>query len=290
MNIRSYVYWIRHNKHTDLLTEGYIGVTSTNPNQRLSSHVHEFKVGRKDKSKFGCAIKKYGWDNLTMDVIIISTKEMCYTYEEILRPEEFIGWNTKKGGDLPPDPRYVYEESTIQSALEDYYINKLPFNEISSKHGITPSYFKSMRTEGKRKSSLLLFKNNHPDIDTDSPRCLMCKYSKDLIMESLHLYYNVAGYSRGDIEDITGLPSSYLKKIISGKAAQDLLNNFMTSYEERKIPLSLSRFTTEHYNNIISEIPKLIHEGLSVSKICKKLRISDSTYNKVMKHIDKCEV
>jgi group I intron endonuclease len=90
------VYWIRHNKHSDVLTEGYIGITN-NLNNRLRYHKE-----RNTNKKLRNAISKYQ-DEIIVDVLYeYDTEDEALQKEEELRPKEFIGWNLAPGGGKPP--------------------------------------------------------------------------------------------------------------------------------------------------------------------------------------------
>ena len=92
------VYWIREQSHTDLMTQGYIGV-SGDVEKRFASHKGMWS-GTNNYLKN--AIKKHGWDNLAKSVLLISTKEYCLDIERKLRPADKIGWNLTIGGGYPP--------------------------------------------------------------------------------------------------------------------------------------------------------------------------------------------
>ena len=92
------VYWIREQSHTDLMTQGYIGV-SGDVKKRFASHKGMWS-GTNNYLKN--AIKKHGWDNLVKSVLLISTKEYCLDIERKLRPADKIGWNLTIGGGYPP--------------------------------------------------------------------------------------------------------------------------------------------------------------------------------------------
>lgn len=90
------VYWIRHNKHSDVLTEGYIGITN-NLNNRLRYHKE-----RNTNKKLRNAISKYQ-DEIIVDVLYeYDTEDEALQKEEELRPKQFIGWNLAPGGGKPP--------------------------------------------------------------------------------------------------------------------------------------------------------------------------------------------
>ncbi len=91
------VYWIRHADHIDLMTQGYIGVSS-NSERRFVEHSRS-----KGNPHLVYAIKKYGWDNLIKTQILIAEEEYCLEVERKLRPDKSIGWNCAIGGGNPPN-------------------------------------------------------------------------------------------------------------------------------------------------------------------------------------------
>lgn len=91
------LYWIHRKSHTDILTQGYIGV-STNVESRFS--VHKSCLKNKDspviyRSDFREAMDE---DDLVFEVILKSTQEYCLYMENKLRPSWCIGWNIAAGG------------------------------------------------------------------------------------------------------------------------------------------------------------------------------------------------
>jgi hypothetical protein len=92
------VYWIREQSHTDLMSQGYIGV-SGNVDERFESHKGMYS----GTNNYLCnAIKKYGWDNLVKSVLVFADKDYCFDIERKLRPADQIGWNLVMGGGKPP--------------------------------------------------------------------------------------------------------------------------------------------------------------------------------------------
>ena len=92
------VYWIHLSNHSDFTKEGYIGI-STNLDKRLFKHRN---ASRDSNSHLYRAIRKYGWDNIVVDKLLVSSVEYCREIENKLRPTPSIGWNEIPGGDLPP--------------------------------------------------------------------------------------------------------------------------------------------------------------------------------------------
>jgi hypothetical protein len=90
------VYWIAHKDHSDIFSQGYVGV-SNNVDYRWNSHKKlQTNVHLKN------AITKYGWDNLVKKVVLIGKEDYCLEIENKLRPADKIGWNLVCGGGKPP--------------------------------------------------------------------------------------------------------------------------------------------------------------------------------------------
>jgi GIY-YIG catalytic domain len=90
------VYWIHHPDHTDMFSQGYIGV-SKDAEKRWEQHLK-----KSDNRHFRFAINKYGWGNLIKKQILIAEEDYCLDIERKLRPTEGIGWNVAIGGGKPP--------------------------------------------------------------------------------------------------------------------------------------------------------------------------------------------
>lgn len=80
--IMAILYWVHLPEHTDIFTQGYVGVTS-NAHRRFTSHKHKFK--------------EYS-NSLISSTILIADKSYCYLIEQKLRLEKNIGWNKSRGG------------------------------------------------------------------------------------------------------------------------------------------------------------------------------------------------
>ena len=94
------VYWIRCADHTDMTSQGYIGV-SGRFDRRMWEH---YNLEGNRHLKF--AIKKYGWDNLVKTQILIADEDYCLDIERKLRPTDDIGWNCTTGCGKPPINRW----------------------------------------------------------------------------------------------------------------------------------------------------------------------------------------
>ena len=97
--MNSSVYWIHRPEHTDLFNQGYIGVSN---NTRLRWNGHKSKAGNLHLQR---AIKKYGWENLEKDVVLVADEAYCLNVETKLRSRAEIGWNIVAGGGMPPSSR-----------------------------------------------------------------------------------------------------------------------------------------------------------------------------------------
>ena len=83
-------------EQTNVAIEGYVGI-AMNFEQRMSAHKSCAKTG-KEQTLYK-AIRKYGWDNLVKEVILVSNENYCLEIEKKLRPVSRIGWNIAIGGE-----------------------------------------------------------------------------------------------------------------------------------------------------------------------------------------------
>lgn len=93
----AFVYWIRLPEHTDMFSEGYVGITSQYPYVRYRSHINSAKNNTQYKTKIQNAILKYG-DRLIFQVLVECDRQYAFDLEEKLRPSPSIGWNLRMGG------------------------------------------------------------------------------------------------------------------------------------------------------------------------------------------------
>lgn len=90
------LYWIRHQDHTDIFSQGYVGV-SNNVKKRWYDH-----KTYTNNAHLKHSIQKHGWDNLIKEVVLIADDDYCLNIEKQLRPSDKIGWNIVMGGGKPP--------------------------------------------------------------------------------------------------------------------------------------------------------------------------------------------
>lgn len=95
------VYWIRLPEHTDVFSEGYVGVTSKTSKERFKVHAAQARCNSsKKKYRIHNVISKYG-EQLIVETLCISDEDYAYSVENKLRPEPGIGWNLAAGGSNP---------------------------------------------------------------------------------------------------------------------------------------------------------------------------------------------
>jgi hypothetical protein len=97
---KAYIYWLHLSEHTDMKSEGYIGVAK-NHHKRFESHKREALKSNHENPHLQQAFQKYG-DRIQKHIVWLGEENVCYENEEILRPKPGIGWNINKGGDKPP--------------------------------------------------------------------------------------------------------------------------------------------------------------------------------------------
>lgn len=132
------VYWIHLESHTDILKEGYVGVTC-DFESRMKRHLT--RTARSD-NHFGRAIIMYGWINLVKEVVFTGTKEECFQYENKLRPDYQIGWNEAIGGEYRDNSPFIDYQRRINKGWS--------YDKTGSKN---PFFGKKHTPESRRKNS-----------------------------------------------------------------------------------------------------------------------------------------
>lgn len=107
------VYWIHLEEHTDIFSQGYVGVTSVGVEKRFSQHKSTSKTG---KFPISLALRKYG-NKIIVSTVLVAETAYCYLIEEKLRPTPRIGWNCASGGDSTLDG-FKHSEETKQKLSE----------------------------------------------------------------------------------------------------------------------------------------------------------------------------
>lgn len=91
-----FVYWIHLPEQSDVASQGYVGITD-NFEQRMFAHKSCAKSGKNEI--LYKAIRKYGWNLLIKEIIVIGDEEYCKNLERKLRPKPRIAWNIAIGGE-----------------------------------------------------------------------------------------------------------------------------------------------------------------------------------------------
>lgn len=90
------VYWLRCADHTDMFSQGYVGITRHGrEKRRFWEHKN---VGQ--NAHLRNALNKY---DVIQEVLLIADENYCKEIEQKLRPFENIGWNIVTGGGFPPN-------------------------------------------------------------------------------------------------------------------------------------------------------------------------------------------
>lgn len=120
--MRTSLYWIRHKDHTDMFSQGYVGI-SNNINRRWSDH----SKGATNSTYLKNAIKKYGWENLVKEIVLIADEKYCLNIENKLRNIAGLGWNIVPGGGMPPSQKGKKRSNKTKakkSGINNYYFQK----------------------------------------------------------------------------------------------------------------------------------------------------------------------
>lgn len=186
------LYWIRLEAHTNIHTEGYVGIT-TNIGERMRAH----KKCKRDTYLYN-SIRKYGWDSLTIDIVIENiTQEEVLFLEELYRPTQRIGWNSQKGGELGVESEwYSIKENADKHRIATAVATKLAIAEKDT----------TERRSQRGKQSHIDHADSYRDISLGSknPRAILdekavkvIKYKlipQGLSNKEIGVMFNVKGY------------------------------------------------------------------------------------------------
>ena len=90
-----YVYWVRRSIHSDIKTEGYVGITD-DIDRRFKQHRDSVDLVNYT-SVITEALREH--DDIVFDIVeTCNDREDAKAMERSLRPEYRIGWNVAKGG------------------------------------------------------------------------------------------------------------------------------------------------------------------------------------------------
>lgn len=98
----AFVYWIRHKDHTDILTEGYVGITNRSVSYRLKEHYRAVRSIDVPNENVNISIVHKAMHKYKDDIIVDTVCECDHDYalwlENKIRPLPNIGWNLSVGG------------------------------------------------------------------------------------------------------------------------------------------------------------------------------------------------
>lgn len=93
------LYWIHDINHTDITTEGYIGVTKNFKNRMISHNRWAIRYKEENHSNQRTLHKNIlKSEKVLSTILLIGNKEYIGEVEEKLRPRPRIGWNAACGG------------------------------------------------------------------------------------------------------------------------------------------------------------------------------------------------
>ena len=92
-----YLYWIREAHHTDIFSEGYVGITQ-NFDYRVYQHISNAKNPNQWKNYRTVFRKALISGDFMSTIVLVGSRNYCLEVEEKLRPEWKIGWNLARGG------------------------------------------------------------------------------------------------------------------------------------------------------------------------------------------------
>lgn len=96
------LYWLHLIDHTDVFTQGYVGVTTRLIDVRFKEHCNKFRNSYNPYNPLHVAFAQYGLENIIKTRLCICAADEAYNLEKIFRPFEYMGWNTAQGGKVSP--------------------------------------------------------------------------------------------------------------------------------------------------------------------------------------------
>lgn len=96
------VYWIHLESHTDVRTQGYVGITRCGADKRFQTHKRNSKKPEHSHKTISKAIQKYG-GSILLTILCFCSKSYAKQLEFNLRSSPFIGWNMNVGGGHGPE-------------------------------------------------------------------------------------------------------------------------------------------------------------------------------------------
>ena len=112
------VYWLHTRDCTDVFTQGYVGVTTRSAKTRFREHLSKFKSSYNPHNLLHIAFLRAGVENIILTEIHSCKAQDAYSLELILRPCDYIGWNSVQGGKLSPTVIGIIKRNRNRSRLQ----------------------------------------------------------------------------------------------------------------------------------------------------------------------------
>jgi hypothetical protein len=96
------LYWLHLKEHTDVFTQGYVGVTTRLIEVRFKEHCSKFNNSYNPYNPLHLAFAQHGTENIVKTRLCVADTSEIYKVEELFRPFEYMGWNTAQGGRMSP--------------------------------------------------------------------------------------------------------------------------------------------------------------------------------------------
>jgi hypothetical protein len=94
------LYWLHLKEHTDVFTQGYVGVTTRLIEVRFKEHCGRFNNSYNPYNPLHLAFAQHGIENIVKTRLCVADVSQIYKIEELFRPFEYMGWNSAQGGKL----------------------------------------------------------------------------------------------------------------------------------------------------------------------------------------------
>jgi hypothetical protein len=153
------LYWIKNSDCEDPFKHGYIGITKQSLDERFSDHKNNHKNKHlKNRCRQSTTTIFSLFENLS--------REEAQKLESQYRPEENIGWNIAKGGDIPPSRKGKVSKKSLLKGE-----NRTP--EQIKGHKLQSEAMKKRWAEGKYAN-----KKKKISMKERSFNCLICGVAK----------------------------------------------------------------------------------------------------------------
>lgn len=278
-DLKSYLYWIHTEEHSDFTKEGYIGVTTRTPEIRFNQHITAHKLwkdrgsGKDGISVLRRAISKYGKDRLILTTLAIGNKDDVYLWEENARPSPCIGWNIVKGGE--GRRRITHSHEKCLEALRLYFEEALPTRTIEGITGICSLYVNDLTKGNYRKEVFEEYTETRGHLKLRREGIITevggkKKYTDEELLGVLDMYFGKQ-LSMEEIMNTTGMPEFTIRGLCNGFGRKRVSDVYFEANPDAKRKLV---FGIQKYKN---EVVTLIFGGKSVKEVMEITGMKAST-------------